>query len=87
MKLLNLDSVKKQKLLILLCCLVYSFAYAGRYSYSANIGSIIDFYGITRAEAGVVSTFFFFSYGVGQLLNAFLCKFYPKRYVISGAVI
>ena len=86
MKLLNLDSVKKQKLLILLCCLVYSFAYAGRYSYSANIGSIIDFYGITRAEAGVVSTFFFFSYGVGQLLNAFLCKFYPKRYVISGAL-
>ena len=78
MKLLNLDSMKKQKLLILLCCLVYSFAYAGRYSYSANIGSIIDFYGITRAEAGVVSTFFFFSYGVGQLLNAFLCKFYPK---------
>ena len=86
MKLLNLDSMKKQKLLILLCCLVYSFAYAGRYSYSANIGSIIDFYGITRAEAGVVSTFFFFSYGVGQLLNAFLCKFYPKRYVISGAL-
>jgi hypothetical protein len=46
--------MKKQKLLILLCCLVYSFAYAGRYSYSANIGSIIDFYGITRAEAGAV---------------------------------
>ena len=86
MKLSSLNSIKKQKMLILLCCLVYSFAYAGRYSYSANIGSIIDFYRVTRAEAGVVSTFFFLSYGVGQLLNAFLCKFYPKRYVISGAL-
>ena len=87
MKIMNFDHIKKQKYLILLCCLVYSFAYAGRYSYSANIGSIIDFYGITRADAGVVSTFFFFSYGAGQLINAFLCKFYPKRYVISGALL
>jgi len=86
MEQLDLKVIRKQKLLILLCCLVYSFAYAGRYSYSANIGSIIDSYGVTRAEAGVVSTFFFFSYGVGQLLNAFLCKFYPKRYVISGVL-
>ena len=79
--------LKKQKILIILCCLVYGFAYAGRYSYSANIGSVIDFYGVTRADAGVVSTFFFFAYGVGQLLNAFLCKFYPKRYVVSGALL
>ena len=87
MKKLHLDSIKRQKLLILLCCLVYSFAYVGRYSYNANIGSIITYYGITRADAGTVSTFFFFSYGVGQLLNALLCKFYPKRYVIAGSLL
>lgn len=86
METIQCSRLKKQKILILLCCLVYGFAYAGRYSYSANIGSIIDFYGVTRAEAGVVSTFFFFAYGIGQLLNAFLCKFYPKRYVVSGAL-
>ena len=86
MKQFRMDRLKKQKFLIILCCLVYGFAYAGRYSYNANIGSIIDFYGITRADAGVVSTFFFFAYGVGQLLNAFFCKFYPKRYVVSGAL-
>ena len=65
----------------LLCFLVYSFAYAGRYSYSANIAPIIDFYGVNKETAGLVNTFFFISYGVGQLLNAFLCKIYPKRYV------
>lgn len=79
--------IKKQKLLILLCFLVYSFAYAGRYSYSANIAPIIDHYGVNKDVAGLVNTFFFISYGVGQLLNAFLCKLYPKRYVISGALL
>ena len=81
------NRIKKQKLLILLCFLVYSFAYAGRYSYSANIAPIIDFYGVNKETAGLVNTFFFISYGVGQLLNAFLCRLYPKRYVISGALL
>ena len=87
MRLTNFDYIKKQKLLIMLCCLVYSFAYVGRYSYNANISSIIAWYGITRADAGAVSTFFFFSYGAGQLINAILCKFYPKRYVIAGSLL
>ena len=86
MKTLDAGRLKKQKILIILCCLVYGFAYAGRYSYSANIGPIIDFYNTSREAAGSVSTFFFISYGVGQLLNAFFCKYYPKRYVISGAL-
>ena len=83
----RLNDIQKQKRLILLCCLVYSFAYVGRYSYNANIGSLIAFYGVSRADAGMVSTFFFFSYGAGQLLNALFCKFYPKKYVIAGALI
>ena len=87
MKVINFDYIKKQKTLILLCCLVYSFAYVGRYSYNANIGSIITYYGITRADAGAVSTFFFFSYGAGQLINAILCKFYSKRHVIAGSLV
>lgn len=84
---LQLNSIKRQKFLIFLCCLVYSFAYVGRYSYNANISSIILWYGITRADAGAVSTFFFFSYGAGQLINAILCKFYSKRYVIAGSLV
>ena len=86
METLDARRLKKQKTLIALCCLVYGFAYASRYSYSANIGPMIDYYSITREAAGSVSTFFFISYGLGQLLNAFFCKYYPKRYVISGAL-
>ena len=78
---------KKQWLLILLCCLAYSFAYAGRYSYNANIAPIMEFYGVSRAEAGLVSTFFFFAYGAGQFFHAVFCKFYPKRLVIPGVLI
>ena len=87
MKVTNYNYINKQKILIVLCCLVYSFAYVGRYSYNANISSIIAWYGVTRADAGAVSTFFFFSYGAGQLINAILCKFYPKRYVTAGSLL
>ena len=78
---------KKQWLLILLCCLAYSFAYAGRYSYNANIAPIMEFYGVTRADAGMVSTFFFFAYGVFQLLHAIFCKFYNKKVMVGAALL
>ena len=77
----------KQKIIMVLCCLAYSFAYAGRYSYNANIAPIMDLYGVSRAEAGLVGTFFFFAYGVGQLFNAIFCKYYNKKYVITGVLL
>ena len=66
--------------LIFLAWLVYSTSYIGRVNYSANITQIIDFYGITKAEAGTVPTFMFFAYGIGQVLN----RTYPneKRLII-----
>ena len=78
---------KKQWLLIFLCCLAYSFAYASRYSYNANIAPMMDFYGVTRADAGMVSTFFFFAYGVFQLLHAIFCKFYNKKVMVGAALL
>lgn len=80
--------LKKQKILILLCCLAYSFAYVGRYSYTANIVPIEDYYGlIDDDKAGLVSSFFFFAYGASQFLHAIFCRFYPKRIVIPCALI
>ena len=79
-------SERRQTVFIILCCLVYSFAYAGRYSYSANIAPVMNHYGVTHAEAGLVGTFFFFAYGGGQLLNGILCKYYNKKIVISAAL-
>lgn len=73
---------RNQMILIIIGCLVYSFAYTGRYSYNANISPIMDFYSVTRAEAGLTSTCFFFAYGAGQLIHAIFCKYYPRKYVI-----
>lgn len=79
-------SKRKQGILILLSVLAYAAVYVGRYSYSASIGSVMTAYGVTRAEAGLVSTFFFFSYGASQIFHAFFCKYYPKKYAIPTAL-
>ncbi len=77
---------RKQLILIVIACLVYSFAYTGRYSYNANIAPIMAFYNVTRAEAGLTGTFFFFAYGAGQLIHAIFCRFYPRKYIIPGVL-
>lgn len=77
---------RKQQILIVIACLVYSFAYTGRYSYNANIAPIMAFYNVTRAEAGLTGTFFFFAYGAGQLIYAIFCRFYPRKYIIPGVL-
>lgn len=77
---------RKQQILIVIACLVYSFAYTGRYSYNANIAPIMAFYNVTRAEAGLTGTFFFFAYGAGQLIHAIFCRFYPRKYIIPGVL-
>lgn len=77
---------RKQQILIVIACLVYSFAYTGRYSYNANIAPIMAFYNVTRAEAGLTGTFFFFAYAAGQLIHAIFCRFYPRKYIIPGVL-
>ena len=74
-------------LMIFLGWLVYAMSYLGRVNYSANITQIIDFYGITKARAGTVPTFFFFAYGIGQVVNGLLCKKYPVKWVIFGSLL
>ena len=69
-------------LLIFLGWLVYATSYLGKVNYSANITQIIDFYGITKTQAGMVPTFFFFSYGIGQVVNGILCKKYNIKWMV-----
>lgn len=71
-----------QNTIVVLCWFVYTFAYLGRYSYNANINLVIGDFGITHADAGLVSTFFFFAYGIGQVVNGLLCKKYNKKWII-----
>ena len=76
-----------QYLIMVMCCLVYSIAYLGRYSYNANITLIIDDYGTTKAQAGLVSTCFFFAYGVGQVINGIMSSRYNKKWLFTIALI
>ena len=70
-----------QKTIIWLCWAVYVFAYLGRYSYKANIGLIEKDFNISHAEAGLVTTCFFFAYGIGQVVNGIMCKRYNKKFL------
>lgn len=79
---------KKSKagMLIFICWLVYAFCYLGKVNYSANITKIIEFYGVTKSQAGAVPTFFFFAYGVGQVVNGVLCKKYNPKWAIFASL-
>ena len=69
-------------LLIFLSWLLYTVSYLGKVNYSANITQIVDYYQISKAEAGLVPSFFFFAYGIGQVVNGLLCKKYNIKWMI-----
>ena len=69
-------------LLIFLAWLLYTVSYLGKVNYSANITQMVDYYQISKAEAGMVPSFFFFAYGIGQVVNGFLCKKYNIKWMI-----
>lgn len=76
---MELSDRKRSSLLILLCWAVYTCAYLGKYSYTANTLSVIADYGITKAEAGLASTLFFAAYGTFQIIHGFFCGTIPKK--------
>ena len=85
-----MNAISKNKspiFLILLCFMVYFLAYLGRYSYSSNINCVMEYFDVKKANAGSVSTFFFISYGIGQVVHGLLCKKYNPKYAISVAVL
>jgi len=73
--------------IIFLCWLVYMSSYIGKVSYSANITQVIDFYKITKTEAGMVPSFFFFAYGIGQVINGYYCKKYNIKWMIFFSLV
>ncbi len=81
------NAKKKSNSLIFLCWLMYTVAYLGRYSYTTNVTLVESYFGISHADSGLVTTFFFFAYGVGQVIHGLLCKRYNKRVVLSLALL
>lgn len=74
-------------LLIFLCWLVYACSYIGKVNYAANINQIMSFYAVDHSSAGLVSTLFFFAYGIGQVVNGLLCKKYNIKWFVFGSLI
>lgn len=83
----KLQSEKDQNIIIFLCWLIYTAAYVGRYSFSANIPQIEEQFCVGHSATGLISMCFFISYGVGQVVNGIFCKKYPKRIVLSGVLV
>ncbi len=81
------DNKKSANITIILCWLAYTVAYLGRLNLNAYIEPIRDQLGATKTELGLVSSFFFFSYGAGQLVHGILSKRYNTRYSVSVALI
>ena len=81
------NDVKGQGYLIFLCWLVYFISYVSRYSYNSNMNPIMSEFGIDKATAGLVATFYYFAYGAGQIINGLLCKRYNKRIMISASLL
>lgn len=77
----------RQILLIVVCWLVYTASYLGKYCYSCNLNGIMFYYGVSHADAGLVSTMFFFAYGAGQIINGILCRKYNARFIITFSLL
>ena len=84
--LLKRDNMR-QMLLIVACWLVYTASYLGKYCYSCNLNGIMGNYGVSHADAGLVSTMFFFAYGAGQIINGILCRKYNARFIITFSLL
>jgi len=73
---------KRENRIIFICWLAYAAAYVGRLNYSASIVAIVADMGVTKAQAGLVASMFFFAYGTGQLVNGILSKRYNSRIMV-----
>lgn len=83
---INSLSNKKSNFLIFLCWLAYTSAYVARLNYNASMVEILSQLGTTKEAAGTVSSFFFFAYGAGQLVNGLLSKRYNTKYSVMIAL-
>ncbi|MBQ9782328.1 MAG: MFS transporter, partial [Clostridia bacterium] len=78
--------LNKTTLLIALCWLVYTCSYLGKLGYNANITQIESVFNVSHSTAGIVSTFFFFAYGIGQVVNGIFCKKYNLKIMVFIAL-
>lgn len=68
---------------VAICWFAYSAAYVGRYNFNASILPMMDGLGWAKSEFGVIAGFFFFAYGIGQLVNGLASRFYDPKWMMA----
>ena len=72
---------------VLVCVLAYLVSYLCRTNLSIAMDDLLAALSITRSQAGLISTLYFWTYASGQLLGGWLCqKWDPKRVVLLGMI-
>jgi OPA family glycerol-3-phosphate transporter-like MFS transporter len=66
---------------IAICWLAYFSTYLGRLNYSASMNDIVQTGFLTKPEAGMIGTGFFFCYGFGQMISGILGDRIPSRWM------
>ncbi len=74
-------------LLSITCAMIYGSSYIGRLNFSAALPYMLKDNLLTKAQAALVSGGYFFSYGIGQLVNGRLTdRSQPEYRIISGCI-
>lgn len=74
--------------LFLLCWIAYFTAYIARSNYAVLISEMMASGGYSKLSMGVVGTFFFLAYGIGQLVNGLLAdRFSPVKMIFIGLML
>ena len=79
----HLHDRRSQRMLFLLCWAAYTFTYLGRLNYAACLVSIMGSEGWSKAQAGLIATGFFATYGLGQLVNGCIGDRISPRFMVG----
>ena len=84
---MSVKNKREANKIIILCWAAYTVAYIGRLNLNAYIEPMRDQLGFSKTELGLISSFFFISYGLGQLVHGILSRKYNTRYSVAVALI
>lgn len=81
-----MEKLKKwQTRIFILCWLAYAFAYLGRTNLSIAMPSMETSLNFSNAQLGLLGSLFFWTYGIGQLVNGYIGdKRSSKRLIFIG---
>lgn len=67
----QLKDIKTSKKLLILSTTLFFLIYIGRYNYTASLNYLISGNILTKSQAGLIGSIFFFVYGIGQIIFGF----------------